>query len=170
MALGPFETALNLAILLFGLTVALVGIVGWYLDAGKEYATVEAGGHGTSDEGNGVASWSLMPPNGVHLPGPSAWPLLAPVGLVFLASGLIFGAAMFVGGLIMSFIAIVGWLGDANRELEDIEEHGHPSQADRDPVRAWPARLIPVYFGIGALAIGWTLLPWLLSLLPGSSS
>ena len=91
--------------------------------------------------------------SGIHLPGPSAWPLLAPAGLLFLASGLVFGPAMFVGGAIMAVIAIIGWLLDAGRELDDVEEHGHPTQADRDPEKAWPARLIPVYFIVGAAAI-----------------
>ena len=68
----------------------------------------------------------------------------------------------------MAAIAAIGWLLDAGRELEDIEEHGHPSQADRDPEKAWPHRLIPVYF-VGGLALALTLPPWLLSLLPGSS-
>jgi hypothetical protein len=75
---------------------------------------------------------------------------------------------MFIGGLIMAGIAATGWLLDANKELEDIEEHGHPSQADRDPEKAWPHRLIPVYFTVGGLALVLTLLPWLISLLPGS--
>lgn len=168
LALGPLETLFNLALLGFGLAVAVVGVVGWYLDAGKEYVTVEAGGHGTPEETAEVPGWSLTPPEGMHLPGPSAWPLLAPAGLLFLASGLIFGPAMFIGGAIMAGIAVVGWMLDAGRELEDVEEHGHPTQADRDPRKAWPVRLIPVYFYVGAVAIGLTLLPWLLSLLPGS--
>lgn len=170
VALNPFESTFALAVAVLGLIVAVVGVVGWYLDAGKEYVTVEAGGHGTPEETAEVPGWSLTPPEGMHLPGPSAWPLLVPAGLVFLVSGLIFGPAMFIGGAIMAIIAVIGWLLDANRELEDIEEHGHPTQADRDPEKAWPARLIPIYFFVGAVAIGLTLLPWLLSLLPGSSS
>ena len=170
VALGPAESLLNLGILLAGAGIAVVGLLGWYLDAGAEYVSVEAGGHGTPDETAQIPGWSLTPPEGMHLPGPSAWPLLAPVGLLFLASGLVFGPAMFIGGAIMALIAIIGWLLDAGRELDDVEEHGHPTQADRDPVKAWPARLIPVYFIVGAFAIGLTLLPWLLSLLPGSTS
>lgn len=170
VALGLFESLLSTGLLLLGVVVAVTGLLGWYLDAGKEYVTVEAGGHGTPEETSQVPGWSLAPPEGMHLPGPSAWPLLAPVGLLFLASGLIFGAAMFIGGAIMAVIAMIGWLLDARHELDDVEEHGHPSQADRDPVKAWPIRLIPVYFGVGAIAIGVTLLPWLISLLPGSSS
>ena len=170
LALGPFETLLNLGLMLFGLGVAVVGVLGWYLDAGKEYVSVEAGGHGTPEETAHIPGWSLAPPEGMHLPGPSAWPLLAPVGLLFLASGLVFGPVMFIGGAIMAGIAAIGWMLDAGRELDDVEEHGHPSQADRDPEKAWPVRLIPVYFIVGAFAIGLTLLPWLISLLPGSGS
>ena len=170
VAIGVFDSLLTLTVAAAGIVIASIGIVGWYLDAGKEYLAVEAGGHGTPDETADLPGWSLSPPDGVHLPGPSAWPLLAPVGLLFLVSGLVFGPAMFVGGAIMATIAIIGWLLDAGRELDDVEEHGHPSAADRDPERAWPARLIPVYFVIGAIAIGLTLLPWLISLLPGSSS
>jgi hypothetical protein len=170
VAIGPTASIFNLGILLTGASIAVIGLLGWYLDAGKEYATVEAGGHGTPDETAQVPGWSLAPPEGMHLPGPSAWPLLAPVGLLFLVSGLVFGPAMLIGGLIMAIIASVGWLLDARRELDDVEEHGHPTPADRDPARAWPVRLIPVYFVVGGIAIGLTLLPWLLSLLPGSSS
>lgn len=170
VALGPLDSLVTMGILLVGAAIAVVGLVGWYLDAGREYVAVEAGGHGAAHDASDVPSWSLTPPAGMHLPGPSAWPLLAPAGLVFLVSGLIFGPAMFIGGAIMAVIASIGWLLDARRELEDVEEHGHPSQADRNPEKAWPSRLIPIYFVVGALAIGLTLLPWLLSLLPGSNA
>ncbi len=169
LAIGPFGSVASTVILGLGLAIAVVGIMGWYFDANREYVQVEAGGHGGGDEATAeLPGWALKPPAGMHLPGPSAWPMLAPAGLLFLASGLIFGAAMFIGGAIMATIAIVGWLLDANRELADVEAHGHPSQADRDPENAWPHRLIPVYFVVGSVAILLTLLPWLLSLLPGS--
>jgi len=171
VAFGPFDSVANMGLLLLGTSVVVVGILGWYVDAHKEYAQVQAGGQGPAgDVVVDQPGWSLTPPEGMHLPGPSAWPLLAPAGLLFLASGLIFGPAMFIGGAIMAVIALIGWLGDANRELEDVEEHGHPSEADRDPEKAWPTRLIPVYFMVGGVAIAWTLLPWLFSLLPGGSA
>ena len=169
LAIGPLESVVNAAILGLGLTIAVVGVMGWYFDANREYVQVEAGGHGTGAESAGeLPGWALKPPAGMHLPGPSAWPMLAPAGLLFLTSGLIFGPAMFIGGAIMAAIAIIGWLFDANRELDDVEAHGHPTQADRNPEKAWPRRLIPVYFIVGGGAILLTLLPWLLSLLPGS--
>jgi hypothetical protein len=161
----------NMVLLSIGVAIAAVGLAGWYLDANREYAAVEAGSHGGADGAPGAAApaWTLQPPAGTHLPGPSAWPLLAPAGLVFMASGLLFGPAMLIGGLVMSAIAAVGWLLDANRELEDVETHGHPTQADRDPRKAWPRWLLPVYVAVGGMAIFLTLAPWLLSLLPGSA-
>ncbi len=170
LALGPFESLAAIGLMLAGVAVAVVGLVGWYLDAGAEYVAVEAGGHGAETDGAAAPGWSLTPPEGMHLPGPSAWPLLAPAGLLFLASGLLFGPAMFIGGIIMAVIAVIGWLIDAGRELDDIEEHGHPTPADRDPEKAWPSRLMPVYFIVGGGAIILTLLPWLISLLPSSGA
>ena len=168
---GVFDSLANLALLGLGASIAIVGILGWYLDANREYAQVEAGGHGQAIAARRAEPprWSSQPPEGMHLPGPSAWPFLAPVGLFFMVAGLIFGPALIVGGLVMAAIAAIGWLLDAGRELDDIEAHGHPGQADRDPERAWPRRLIPVYVFAGGVAILITLVPWLLSLLPGSA-
>ena len=100
---GVFDSLATMALLGAGLTIGIIGIIGWYLDAKKEYVTVEAGGHsaGAGEALTERASWSLTPPEGMHLPGPSAWPLLAPVGLLFIASGLIFGPAMLIGGAVL---------------------------------------------------------------------
>ena len=168
---GVLDSLANLALLVLGASIAIVGILGWYLDANREYARVEAGGHGHSIAAGQVEppAWSLLPPEGMHLPGPSAWPFLAPFGLFFMVAGLIFGPALIVGGLIMAAIAAIGWLLDARRELDDVVAHGHPTQGDRDPQRAWPRRLIPIYVLVGGLAILVTITPWLLSLLPGSA-
>ena len=170
VAVGPFESLVVLSVLLMGVLVVSVGLLGWYLEARTEYVAAETGVHGPAGGGTGVPGWSLTPPAGMHLPGPSAWPLLAPVGLAFLASGLLFGPIMLFAGVIMAAIALVGWLVDAGHELEDVEEHGHPTQADRDPEKAWPSRLMPLYLIVGVGAIALTLLPWLMSLLPGSAA
>jgi hypothetical protein len=161
----------NMVLLSIGVVIAGVGLLGWYLDANREYVQTEAAAHGQLEAGYGAAppAWTLQPPAGVHLPGPSAWPFLAPLGLGFMVAGLIFGPAMLIGGLIMAAIAAVGWLLDADRELAEVQAHGHATQGDRDPERAWPRRLMPVYVTVGGLAILLTLAPWLLSLLPGSA-
>lgn len=161
----------NMVLLTIGVTIVGIGLLGWYLDANREYAHVEAASHGQLEAGYGARppDWALQPPAGTHLPGPSAWPFLAPLGLGFMVAGLVFGPAMLIGGLVMAAIAAIGWLLDADRELDDVVAHGHPTQADRDPQKAWPRRLIPVYVFVGGLAILLTLAPWLISLLPGSA-
>jgi hypothetical protein len=170
---GVIGSLANLALLGLGITIVVIGLLGWYVDANREYSHVAVSGHGAAPalEAGGPRGpgWSLAPPDGMHLPGPSAWPFLAPVGLLFMVAGLIFGPALIVGGLVMAAIASIGWLFDAGRELKDVEAHGHPTQADRDPERAWPRRLIPVYVLVGGLALLITLAPWLISLLPGSA-
>jgi hypothetical protein len=69
------------------------------------------------------------PPPGIHLPGPSRWPFVVPVGLALMLFALALptrdvngqivepfnGLFMFIG-LIVLVIAVVGWLRDANRE------------------------------------------------------
>lgn len=165
------DSVANGVLLVIGVGIAALGLLGWYLDANREYVQAEAAAHGQLEAGYGAAppAWAMEPPSGVHLPGPSAWPFLAPVGLVFMVAGLIFGPPLLIGGLVMAVIAVLGWLLDAGRELRDVEAHGHPIQGDRDPERAWPRRLIPIYIFVGGLAILLTLAPWLISLLPGSA-
>lgn len=171
LAVGVTGSLGTLALFGLGLGVGLVGVLGWYLEAGHEYRQLEAGAHGEHALLGATAApappaWTLEPPEGVHLPGPSAWPFLAPIGLAFALAGLIFGPALIIGGLAMGAIASVGWLLDANRELTSVEAHGHAIPTTRDPERAFPKALSPVYAAVAGAAIVLTLLPWALSLLP----
>ena len=67
---GPLESLANDALLVLGLAVAVIGIVGWYLDANKEYAEVEAGGHGHAEATTAPPGWSLAPPRVCTCQGP----------------------------------------------------------------------------------------------------
>lgn len=176
LALGIGSSLLTLALFAAGLLIGVVGVLGWLVDAGREYREVETGGHGhghaqlTAQATAAPPPWSLEPPAGVHLPGPSPWPFLAPVGLFFIVAGFIFGPVLIVAGLIMGAIAAIGWLRDADRELVDVEAHGHATPATRDPERVWPSALVPIYTGVAALALAITLLPWALTLLPSGAA
>ncbi len=73
-----------------------------------------------------------VPPAGVHLPGPSLWPLVVPIGgtlillaLVFPGWGLPINPILLVGGLGFLAIAIGGWLWDAGREWRQVETGVH---------------------------------------------
>ena len=110
------------------------------------------------------------PPPGVHLPGPSPWPFFAPIGLMFVFMGFVFGPWLILGGLIMSVIAVAGWYRDAGSEYRQVEAGHLPEPRTRDPEKAFPKRLLPIYAGVAAFTLFVTLLPFLLSFLPGSSA
>ena len=175
LAVGLTGSLLNLGLFALGAVIGVIGLLGWFLDAEREYESLESGGHGAHavallPPGESVPAWALEPPPGVHMPGPSAWPFLAPIGLGFAVAGLIFGPILIVGGFIMGAIALVGWLMDADRELKDVEAHGHAIPATRDPEAAFPKALGPLYVAIGGIVVLITLLPWVLSLLPTAST
>jgi plastocyanin len=80
------------------------------------------------------------PPPGVHMPGPSRWPFIAPIGAALLlfafalppkdASGNAtapFNPQLLTVGLIVLLISIVGWLFDAMREWRQVAraDSGH---------------------------------------------
>jgi plastocyanin len=157
-----------------GLAVGLVGIAGWYLDAGREWRAAETGGHGAAHGGALIAgeavprlpAWAVEPPEGVHMPGPSPWPFFAPIGLLFIFLGLIFGPALLIGGILMSLVAVVGWYRDASTEYRQTETIGHVVPETRDPARAWPRSAVPLFGAIAAVALAITLFPVLMSALP----
>jgi plastocyanin len=188
----------NLVLLAIGTGIGVVGLAGWLIDASREYRHVEAGereGHGpllTAAEravplplpggtaGRTALGGGPVPaerrdahpeiPEGIHLPGPSAWPFLAPIGLAVALFGLIFGPALLIGGLIMGAVASVGWLLESGREYRQVEAHGHAEPATRDPEKAFPKVLVPVYLGIAGIALAITILPAAFALFPGAGT
>jgi plastocyanin len=101
------------------------------------------------------------PPPGVHLPGPSRWPFVVPIGAALLlfsfalpqrdASGtttLPFNLALLVAGLIVSAIGVTGWL------LEAMREWRRTARAEGTPARAVAieSALVPARATAGAVA------------------
>jgi plastocyanin len=184
----------NLPLLLVGLVVSLVAFVGWLRDAMKEWRTAEVG-HGTAapaalawaaahgvphaiDGGPQAAVAALPsgmaaakePPVGVHLPGPSPWPFFAPIAIALIFFGLILSPALLIGGLLLAVVAAAGWLREASREWRSTESVGHAVPYTRDPVQAWPRRIVRVFAWVIALSVIVALLPlgltWLGGLAP----
>lgn len=170
LVLHPEGSVVNPLLLGAGLAVGIVGAIGWYRDAGREWRRAETG-----REAVGVAAIPARvevrsPPPGVHLPGPSPWPFFAPIALFFIFGGLVFGPWLIAGGLVMGVIAAFGWYLDAGREYRQVEA-GHPVEPrTRDPERAFPKQLVPIYLGVAGLTVFITLLPWLLTFLPSAAS
>ncbi|HTS14594.1 MAG TPA: cupredoxin domain-containing protein [Candidatus Sulfotelmatobacter sp.] len=142
----------NLPVLLVGLLVVIVGIVGWYRDARHEWVRVEHG-HAEAEPIPAEGSGELVLPPGVHLPGPSPWPLFVPVGAAVALLGLVLSPALIGGGVLMAVLAIVGWYLDARHEYEFVAAGSMPEPRTRDPERAFPKALAGTYVAIGLISV-----------------
>ncbi|MDL2334732.1 MAG: cupredoxin domain-containing protein [Chloroflexota bacterium] len=95
------------------------------------------------------------PPPGVHMPGPSRWPFVVPIGAAFLLASLVLvprdatnnpteplNLPLFVIGMIVSLIAIAGWLLEAMREWRATAAGAHgPAMAVALPAHGAVATL-----------------------------
>ena len=181
-----------------GMIVTLVAIIGWLRDAMREWREAE---HGHPEPALAVASGQARPDagpwrrsrvrlwrsgsrggTGVRRSRASAGrPHARPEPVAVLPAdrrhvmlfGVIFSSVLIIGGLILAFIAIGGWLRDAWREWESTEKVGHAVPATRDPVKAWPRRLVPLFAGVIAISLLVALAPlgmnYLNSLTPASA-
>ena len=148
----------NLPIIALGLLIGLIGIVGWYRDAGREWQHTEHPDHRLAVATPEPAPPSAPPP-GVHLPGPSPWPFFIPIAMAVVFFGLIFSPALALGGVLMVFIAGIGWYRDANSELRQVETGHLPEPPSHDTHRAFPTALVGVYAAIGIVAVALTFAP-----------
>lgn len=178
----------NLLLFLVGLVVTVVAITGWLREAMREWRATAQGERTPAVSSAVVAveeatTMELQtvdeeaypePPPGVHLPGPSPWPFFAPIAMAVILLGVIFSSVLIVGGLILGIIAAVGWYLDAGHEYRSTEEVGHAVPLTRDPVEAWPRRLVPVFAGVIVISVLIALAPlghtWLNSLTPPEAS
>ena len=182
----------NLPLLMVGLLVTTVAVVGWLIDAMREWgatahpqhaelAVATAGAsalHGGGGSGSALVAKepefvTPEPPPGVHMPGPSPWPFFAPIAVTLMLFGVIFSPVLIIGGLILGAIAAAGWLKDAGWEYRTTEEVGHSVPKTRDPAKVWPKRLVPIFAGVIAISLLITLAPiglgYLNSLTPPSA-
>ena len=142
----------NLPVLLLGLLVVVVGIIGWYRDARHEWVRVDQG-HVEPETPSAETPAELTLPPGVHLPGPSPWPLFVPVGAAVALLGLVLSPALVGGGILMAVLAIVGWYLDARHEYEFVAAGSPPEPRTRDPERAFPKALAGAYVAIALVSV-----------------
>ncbi|MEA2622619.1 MAG: hypothetical protein QOH61_1529 [Chloroflexota bacterium] len=170
VVLPPPGLPVNPVLLGIGALIALVGVLGWYRDAGREWRRTALGAHAEVIVPALPQPAPKEPPPGIHLPGPSPWPFFAPIALMFIFAGLIFGPLLILGGLVMGVIAAAGWYRDAGHEYRQVEAGHMPEPVTRDPRKAFPVSLLKLYAGIAGAVIVITMLPWLLSFLPSGAA
>jgi plastocyanin len=146
---------INLPLLAVGLAMVMAGIAGWYLDAGREWRRAEDPGWAPAVPTPPASEGPL--PAGVHLPGPSPWPFLAPIAMAFIFFGLVLNAWFIVGGVAMALVAAIGWYRDAGREWHGAEK-GHPPPG-RSVAKSLPSGLLALYAFIAVASVGLVLIP-----------
>ncbi len=100
---------------------------GWYRDAGP------SGAHGTrrarrADRPGPAAIEPRNRPRASIFRVRQPWPFFAPIALMFLFAGLVFGPLLILAGLVMGVLAALGWYLDAGRRV--------PPGRGRTPCRA----------------------------------
>lgn len=180
-AKGEPTAPFNTPFLLIGLLVTTIAVVGWLIDAMREWRTTAHGGQHSEPAVAGAGAPALHagggpapapspsaravamteehefvapePPPGVHMPAPSPWPFFAPIAVTLMLFGVIFSSVLIIGGLILAVIAAAGWLMDAGWEYRTTEEVGHAVPKTRDPAKVWPKGLVPIFAGVIAISL-----------------
>jgi type IV secretory pathway TrbD component len=68
-----------------------------------------------------------VPPAGedIHLPGPSALPLLVAIGITFIVIGLTLSWWFSIFGIVLFVISTTIWIRDTRRDIDDLPEEHH---------------------------------------------
>ena len=76
-----------------------------------------------------------VPPTGeeIHIPGPSAQPVLLTIGITVALLGVTLGPMIWIPGVILTLIVLVGWIRDARREYEHLPLEHHADVQDTTP-------------------------------------
>jgi hypothetical protein len=163
------------------LVVGLVAIVGallyWGREANREYDALEGaaadqagalprGASSTASISDGSATSAgaavvAGPPAGVHIPGPSFRPLIASIATAALLLGLVIDPVVFIAGLLMSVIGLVGWLVDARKEYREVEKADATGHLENIPAPRFPTGTLIVFamLFVGSLLIAGGVIP-----------
>lgn len=161
---APFFAAIGTFLLFFGLVFGgpsiLLGLIAllltllyWGREAFADYD------HVAGDRPQVPAVIHKDPPPGVHIPGPSFRPLLASLGVAILFAGLVFGGWILGVGLLVTILALLGWLNDARKEYRHVVEADQTGHLRNEPAPEWPKAMLSLMAVLVvvsvALNLGW---------------
>ena len=137
-------------------TNAAVALLAWSSAAVQRRRTFGAAAHGTGRTRVQVSSNHRRRAHARTQP----VAILRPDRCDVILYGFIFSSVLIVGGIFLTLIALTGWYLEAGHEYRSTEAVGHAVPATRDPYKAWPRRLVPIYFSVIAISFAITLVPF----------
>ncbi|HET8786965.1 MAG TPA: cupredoxin domain-containing protein [Candidatus Limnocylindrales bacterium] len=140
---GAFLTFLGLiyggAILVLGLIALALTLLYWLAEAVRIYDRDVA-----DHRPQLPAVVHEGPPPGVHMPGPSFRPFLGAIGTTMVLLGLIYGGWMLITGVIGLILTLFGWLVDARKEYQKVQEADVTGHLENIPAPKPPRLLLSV--------------------------
>lgn len=165
---APFLGAFGAFMLVFGLVaggpwlaigvaVLAIMLLYWGREALRDYDHVAA-----ADGGGGAAVVPVgalpapggSPPPGVHIPAPSFRPVLVAAAMALLVLGLVLGGWAMLLGAVAVVLTGLGWLRDARREYQAVEDADRTGHLDAGSAPVWPIAMfgtLVVLLAVGAL-------------------
>ena len=146
--------ALGIVAIVIGVSALVGALLYWGREAMREYDALEAPAALVPAEHAG-------PPAGVHVPGPSFRPLLAALASGALLLGLVIDPIVFVAGLLMTAIGLLGWLNDARKEYREVVKADATGHLENIPAPRFPTGTLIVFavLFVGSLLIAGGILP-----------
>jgi hypothetical protein len=76
-----------------------------------------------------------VPPTGeeIHIPGPSAQPLLLTIGITIALLGVTLGPLIWIPGVILTVVVLFAWIRDAREEFAHLPAEHHVAVHDTVP-------------------------------------
>jgi len=157
----PIPGTTTIAIETLGIVALVVGVAAlvgallyWGREAMREYDALEAPAALPAAVHEG-------PPPGVHIPGPSFRPLLASISAAAMLLGLVIHPAVFVAGVLMTVIGLLGWLNDARREYAATVAADATGHLENIPAPRFPSGTLIIFAAlfVGSLLIAGGVVP-----------
>ena len=143
------------------ISVGILAMVGallyWGREANREFRALEPSAALTA----GSAAAAKGPPAGIHVPGPSFRPLLAAIATAVMLLGLVIDPVVFLAGVLMTVIGLLGWLNDARKEYREVEKADVTGHLENIPAPRFPTGTL-IVFGlllVGSLLIAGGIIP-----------
>jgi len=139
--IAPF----GLLAIAIGIVALVSGLLYWGREASREYDALAGS----------VALPAIReaPPPGVHVPGPSFRPFLLALAFSAMVLGGVLNVTVFLGGLLMLIIALLGWLRDARAEYRETVRADTTGHLENIPASGFPTMTLLAFGVIFAASI-----------------